>query len=256
MEVVIVEDEVLASDKLEMMLLAIDPVLKIKAVLRSVEEATDWFMMNQCDLIFLDINLSDDLSFKIFQKVKVDTPIIFTTAYGEYALKAFEQNSLAYLLKPIDKEELRNSINKYHRLKNADIEKIKKVMSHLVLGTEGPSFSHSKRTRFTVTYGGKMRSIAVKDIALFLVKDKAVYMVTFAGQKYLMDETMEVVASQLSDNFFRVNRQYIVCLEAIESIIPYSTRKLKIEVQVDVSESIVVPADKVKSFKEWFKGSI
>ena len=252
MEVAIVEDEKLASDKLIMLLKSIDASIHTKAVLTSVEESIKWFSTNECDLIFLDINLSDDLSFNIFKEVNIDTPIIFTTAYDEYAIRAFEQNSLAYLLKPIAKEELVKSLEKFHSLNRRAESRWNQKLEHIFSG-----FSSRKeiiRDRFSVTYGGKMRSIASKDVALFYVKDRIVYLLTYSGTKYVMDKTMEKIEEEVSNEFFRVNRQYLIHIDNIEEAIPYSSRKLKINTRVATEESVLVPSDKITKFKLWFGG--
>jgi len=251
MDVVIVEDEKLASDKLIMLLKSIESGIAVTAVLTSVEESVTWFSSNRCDLIFMDINLSDNLSFNIFNEVKIDTPIIFTTAYDEFAIRAFEQNSLAYLLKPIDKEELRKSLEKYHSLnRRAETiwnEKLESIFS-------GMATTDATRDRFTVTYGGKMRAIASKDVALFFVRDRIVYLVTNAGTKYVMDKTMDKIEEEVGSNFFRVNRQYLIHIHTIEEVIPFSSRKLKIKTKVSLEDSILVPSDKITRFKQWFEG--
>ena len=252
MDIVIVEDEKLAADKLIMLLKSIDSTINTKAVLTSVEESIVWFSSNQCDLVFLDINLSDDLSFNIFKEVKIDTPIIFTTAYDQFAIQAFEQNSLAYLLKPIDKDELEKSLQKFHLLNRRAADLWAQKLANLYSGF-APS-EKKARDRFSVSYGGKMRSIATKDVALFYVKERIVYLVTHAGSKYVMDKTMESIEEELGEDFFRVNRQYLVCIEAINEVIPFSSRKLKINTKVATDESILVPSDKISSFKKWFQG--
>ena len=252
MDVVIVEDEKLASDKLTMLLKSIDDTINIRAVLTSVGESRKWFSMNECDLIFMDINLSDDLSFNIFKEVEITTPIIFTTAYDEYAIKAFEQNSISYLLKPIDSEELKRSLNKYYELNKRTDEMMYRKLSALA-GTI-PAKEEKLRERFSVTYGGKIRSIAIKDVSLFYVKDGVVYMVTHAGSKYVMDMTLEKIEQEVSNEFFRVNRQFLIHIDSIDEVIPFSARKLKINTKIPVEESILVPSEKITRFKNWFEG--
>lgn len=252
MEVVIVEDEKLASDKLMMLLKSIDVSIQTKAVLTSVEESIKWFSTNQCDLVFLDINLSDDLSFNIFKEVNIDTPIIFTTAYDEYAIRAFEQNSLAYLLKPISKEELMKSLDKFHSLNRRAESLWSRKLENFVSGFT--TSSENIRDRFSVNYGGKMRSIAAKDVAMFYVKDRIVYLITYSGTKYVMDKTMEKIEEEVDRTFFRVNRQFLVHIDNIEEVIPYSSRKLKINTKVAAEESVLVPQDKITKFKQWFGG--
>ena len=250
MDVVIIEDEKLASNKLIMLLKSIDAGIQTKKVLTSVQESIKWLSSNQCDLIFLDINLSDDLSFNIFNEVKIDTPIIFTTAYDEYAIRAFEQNSLAYLLKPIDKEELEKSLQKFHSLNRRAESLWNQKLEGLI--SDFSTQNGKTKDRFSVSYGGKMRSIATKDVALFYVKDRIVYLVTHSGTRYVMDKTLEKIEEELNQEFYRVNRQYLIHIDAIDEVIPFSSRKLKINTKVATDESILVPTDKITSFKQWF----
>ncbi|MFY0598932.1 MAG: response regulator transcription factor [Cyclobacteriaceae bacterium] len=251
MEVVVIEDERLATSKIIMLLKSIDPEIVVKATLSSVEESKKWFSTNQCDLIFSDINLSDDLSFNIFKEMRVETPIIFTTAYDEYAIRAFEQNSLAYLLKPIDKEELAKSIDKFHNLNKRSESMLYQKLDNLIAQMSTRSVA---KDRFSVSYGGKMRSIAAKDIAMFFVKSKVVYLITRSGSKYVLDKTLEKIENEVSGDFFRVNRQYLIHIDNIEEVIPYSSRKLRITPRVEAEENIIVPSDKITEFKKWFEG--
>ena len=256
MEVAIVEDEKLASNKLIMLLESIDENISVKSVLTSVSESKKWFATNDCDLIFMDINLSDDLSFNIFKEVEIKVPIIFTTAYDEYAIKAFEQNSIAYLLKPIDLEELKKSLNKFYELNKRADEMVYRKLSSLVGVSQG-DFSSPKgrpRERFTVNYGGKIRSIATKDISFFFVKGGVVYLVTHAGSKYIMDQTLEKIEKEINSEFFRVNRQFLIHIDSIDEVIPYSARKLKIKTHIETEDSILVPTEKITKFKNWFEG--
>ncbi|MEM6830453.1 MAG: LytTR family DNA-binding domain-containing protein [Bacteroidota bacterium] len=249
MEVVIIEDEELASDKLVMLLSQIDREIEVKKVLKSVEESVRWLSVNDADLLFLDINLSDDLSFHIFNEVQVDIPVIFTTAYDEYAIKAFEQNSIAYLLKPIDKDELRKSLDKYRRLHQSKGAGFGQLLAQI----QGLK-SKEPKSRITVNYGGKMRSIAVKDIAVFYIQERTLYLKTFSSTKYVVDDTLDNLSNELSKNFFRVNRKFLINIDAIEEVIPFSSRKLKVGMNIDVPELVLVPTEKITAFKNWFNG--
>ncbi len=251
MEVAIIEDEDLAAEKLTLLLREINPDIKVKQHLKSVEDSIKWLHNNQADLLLLDIDLSDDLSFNIFKKVQVDIPVIFTTAYDEYAIKAFEQNSIAYLLKPIDKIELEKSLEKYGRLHKPIESKFQEIINQI----QGFNTNDNpKKKRISVNYGGKMRSIAIKDVAYFHVHEKAVYLKTFDGSKYIIDETLDALSQSLDDSFFRVNRRFLVNMDGIEEVIPYSSRKLKILLNVEVPEMVLVSTEKITPFKRWFNG--
>ncbi|MEM8568050.1 MAG: LytTR family DNA-binding domain-containing protein [Bacteroidota bacterium] len=250
MEVVIIEDEDLAAEKLIDLLDQIDPQIEVVAQLKSVEEAVEWLNLNNVDLLFVDINLADDVSFKIFQRVKINTPIIFTTAYDEFAVRAFEENSIAYLLKPLDKELLEKALNKYHRMKSRFDENIYKLLEKI----SGDNSNKAKQ-RITVNYSGKMRSIAIKDIAVFYIIKGMSYLKTFDGTKYVLDQTLDSVYANLSNTFFRATRKHIVNIEAIDEVIPLSSRKLKIKMHVDVPEEILVSSEKITLFKNWFNNA-
>ena len=245
--VLIVEDEQLAADKLKMLLYKLDPGLHVVAVLSSVSETVQWLSTHVADLIFLDINLSDDISFKIFDQVEVDAPIIFTTAYDEYAIKAFKQNSLDYILKPVSEEELGAGIEKYYKYKSR--------MGNLAENIKAMMDQYSTRVyknRLLINYGGKSRSIAVEDIAYLYAYEKGVYLVTFQDHTFLTDETLDSLDNLLDPaQFFRVNRKFLVNVRAISEIHRYSTRRLKVDVVPPSRFEVIVPAEKIRGFKEW-----
>ncbi len=250
MDILIIEDEELASEKLKMLLQEIDPAHRVLATLDSVADSVRWLSMNQADLILLDIHLSDDLSFKIFEQIQVDTPIIFTTAYDEFAIKAFEQNSIAYLLKPVGIGELRRGLEKYQKLAgNSPIktQEFQELLSH---------FQRDVIKRVIVSFGGKMRAIDTKDIALFYSAEKVTYLLTFSGTRYVVDDSLDQTESSLNPReFFRVNRRYLVQFSAIQEVLQYSSRKLKLELAVDHQEVVTVPTEKITKFKRWFAGN-
>lgn len=247
-KVLIIEDEELAAQKLVMLLMQINPYLNVISILSSVKESVEWLKMNSADLIFLDINLSDDLSFKIFEKVQVETPIIFTTAYDEYAIKAFKQNSLDYLLKPIAVDELRASLEKYERYKNRGSGLDEKLQS-LVADYVGQL---DFKKRILVSYGGRSKSISVVDVAYIYAYEKGVYLTSFEGTNYLTDETLDRLTEQLDGNkFFRVNRKFLVNAQSITDIEKYSTRRLKVNVLPCPRTEIIVPADRISIFRAW-----
>ena len=250
--ILIIEDEALAAAKLERLILELDAEAIILDKLSSVKSAVRWLTQHKADLIFLDINLSDDLSFKIFQEVEVDTPIIFTTAYDQYAIQAFELNSVAYLLKPIDRTELEKALFKYQKRFRQDnyLSQVQSVLTYL----EEEKRKGARPGRVVVSYGGKMRAIDQRDIAVFYSSDKVTWLYTRAGTKYVLDKSLDQMEQDLiSDDFFRVNRKFLVHLDAIREVVPFSARRLKVELMIELPESILVPTEKITQFKGWFK---
>lgn len=250
--ILIIEDEAIAAAKLERLVLELDPEAEILAKLSSVASAVRWLSNHTADLIFLDINLSDDLSFKIFKEVEVDTPIIFTTAYDQYAIQAFDLNSVAYLLKPIDQGELLKAMQKFkkHFKEEKYLNQVQSVLSYL----EKERTKGQRLGRVVVSYGGKMRGIDLRDISVFFSKDKVTWLYTKAGTKYVLDKSLDQMEEELpKSDFFRVNRKFLVNLEAITEVIPFSARKLKLEILADLPESVLVPTEKITRFKDWFR---
>jgi DNA-binding LytR/AlgR family response regulator len=249
MKVVIIEDEKPAARRLSRMLneFGIEPI----AMLHSVEESVNWFYNNeQPDLLFLDIQLSDGLSFEIFEEVDVKSAIIFTTAYDEYALKAFKLNSVDYLLKPIDVDELENAINQFKKMHNSsvvgfNIEQIKKLIA--------PSEKNYKK-RFTVKIGQHLKMIAVDAIECFYSEHKATHIHTIDNRNYLIEETLEQLEEKLNPElFFRVNRTFLVNINAINDIISYSNSRLKLILNSYNETEIIVSRERVKDFKNWIE---
>lgn len=250
--VLIIEDEALAANKLERMLQALDRSYAVVEKLTSVRSAVSWLAHNTADLIFLDINLSDDLSFKIFEEVDVATPVIFTTAYDEYAIKAFELNAVSYLLKPIDESELARALEKFrkHFTQEAYGQQVASLLDLLREERAQPTAAG----RVIVTYGGKMRGIDHRDIAVIYSSNKVTWLYTRSKAKYVLDKSLDQLEKELpGSNFFRVNRKFLVHDGCIEEIIPFSSRKLKVEVDVELPESILVPTEKITRFKDWYR---
>ena len=253
MTTLIIEDEKPAARLLQRKLDKLNvPVFQL---LHSVEEAVTWFQTNEHpDLIFLDIQLSDGLSFEIFEKVTVNSAIIFTTAYDEYALKAFKLNSIDYLLKPIDEDELGTAIDKFRsRIKsnsvppsvsNFDFEMIKKML--------GNPFESSYKQRYTVKIGQHLKVITTDDIECVYSENKGTYIHTTDNRNYLIDSTLEVVENELNPmEFFRVSRKYLIPLKAIKEIVLYSNSRLKIILPTYKEDEVIVSREKVADFKNW-----
>jgi DNA-binding LytR/AlgR family response regulator len=244
MKVVIVEDEALAAEKLQRLLQKVDAQIEVVKVLESVEEAVNWFSQNTApDLVFMDIQLDDGISFEIFDAIKMDAPVIFTTAYNEYAIRAFKVNSVDYLLKPIEAEALSAAIQKFrkHFGESGDFEaKITKVFSQL---------SAKYKSRFFVKVGVHFQSIPVEKICCFFVEERCTFLKTTEGKTYDLDYSLEQLQNMIDPGqFFRINRNYLVNINCIGEIISYSTNRLKLN--VGKTEQIV-SRDKVSEFKQW-----
>lgn len=250
MKVVIIEDEKPAARRLSRMLheLEIEPL----TMLHSVEEAVNWFSNHEHpDLLFLDIQLSDGLSFEIFEEVEVKSAIIFTTAYDEYALKAFKLNSIDYLLKPIDSDELENAISKFKEFQHSeqqsgfDLEQLKLLVA--------PSQKNYKK-RFTVKIGQHLKMISVDAIECFFSENKATHIHTIDNRSYLIENTLEQLEDKLQpETFFRVNRKFVVNINAIKDMIAYSNSRLKLQLQTYNESEIIVSRERVKDFKNWLE---
>ena len=247
MQAIIVEDEKHARENLQKLLQEIVPDLEIQAQMDSVRKTVDWLKDNKTDLIFLDIHLADDLSFKIFEEVKVEAPVVFTTAYDQYALKAFKVNSIDYLLKPIDKEELENTITKFKSLSrpgNIDFEKLQKALNEKAQ----PNFQQ----RFLVQRRDKIMSVKAENVAYFEGEDRYVYLVKDDGTRYIVDYKLSDLEELLDPtSFFRLNRSFIAHFDAIDKIITMSKSRVKIHLQPAAQRDIVVSSANARSFKMW-----
>ena len=254
MKVLIVEDEPLAAERLVKLLGQYDGSLEIQACLDSVKQAVDWFSQNKhTDLVFMDIELADGISFEIFKSVMVTAPIIFTTAYDHYAVQAFKVNSLDYLLKPFDLSDISKAMEKYHTHYDQtqfkeQLMTLKKVLKSL----EKEAVSDFK-SRFIVKVGEHIKAIDIENILFFYSEHKATFTKTVDNNKYLLDYRLDQL-EQLVDpsQYFRVNRQYLVRFEAVEDIISYSNSRLKLVLKnCNPSQDILVSRDRVSAFKSW-----
>lgn len=249
MKTIIIEDEKPAARLLQRKLEKIK--IKVDILLHSVEEAIEWFTENEHpDLIFLDIQLSDGLSFEIFEKVEIKSAIIFTTAYDEFALRAFKLNSIDYLLKPIDQDDLQLAVSKYkERLPQQeklqmDFEAIKKML--------GNPFEKEFKKRFTVKIGQHLKVISVEEVECFFSENKGTYIHTFDNRNYLIESTLEILEQELDPNkFYRISRKFIIPITAIKEIVLFSNSRLKVILPSYNDEEVVVSREKVSHFKEW-----
>jgi len=251
MKVIIIEDERPSARRLQRMLERMD--VKVNQMLHSVEESIAWFKENEHpDLIFLDIQLSDGLSFEIFDEIVVKSSIIFTTAFDEYALQAFKLNSIDYLLKPIDDEELTIAVEKYKELKpqvqnvQLNFEDIRKLLSN--------PLEREYKKRFTTKIGQHLKMISVDEIECFFSENKGTYAHTINGRDYLLDTTLENLEQELSPKlFFRISRKYYININAIKDIISYTNSRLELKLKSYTSQQVIVARERVKDFKLWLE---
>jgi len=248
MKVLIIEDEIFAAEKLEQMLLEINPSITVLAKLGSINQSVKWLVNHTCDLIFLDIQLSDGISFSIFDQITINTPIIFTTAYDQYAIKAFQLNSISYLLKPIRKVELEESLIKYRSLKSAFTIDFDMLLANI----QGREPEYKKR--FLIQIGEKIKKVELGEIAYFFVLEKAVFMKTFQGNTYPVEYTLDKLESLINpEKFFRINRKYIVNMDAISNMSAYSRSRVKLELKPKTEDEFdtIVSIDRSSDFKKW-----
>ncbi len=251
MNVVIIEDEAFAALRLKKMIQEYNPEIKILAELESVKESVLWFRSNpEPDLIFLDIHLEDDLSFAIFDQVKIASPVIFTTAFDEYAIKAFKLKSIDYLLKPIVQQELTAALRKYEEfsgLHRNDVDL--QSLYNLIISKE-----KKYRERFSISIGSKIKMVETSEIAYFFVQDKDIYMKTFQGHSYSVEHTLDNLEQMMDPSvFFRINRKFLVNIAAIANMVAYSRGRVKLELNPKAEEEFeaIVSIDRANSFKKW-----
>ena len=250
-KVLIIEDEKPAAEWLQQLILKLGYDIKIATVIDSVRGAADWFRQNTApDLVFMDIQLADGLSFEIFEQVKVPCPVIFTTAYEEYAVKAFKVNSVDYLLKPIAFDELETAFLKFENQVKKE-EKVQPVTLDL-LNKVREMLRKQYKTRFVIKVGEHLKSIPVEDIQFFYSLDKATFLCTSDFKTYIVDYSLDRISEMIDEHrFFRINRKYILSNQSIADIVFYSNSRLKIKLKKPDEESIIVSRDKVPAFKEW-----
>lgn len=249
MTVLIIEDEKPAAEKLEKALQQYDKTIVVKAVLDSVEQSHRWLQASPLpDLIFMDIELSDGPSFQLFRQIDVRCPIIFTTAYDEYWQEAFEHNGIDYLLKPIKEEKLAAALQKYEKLKTHF------AANHQKLAALPAAQSGTYKKRFLVKRGTDYVSVKAENISYFYAAHKLVCLVSNEGQKFLLDQSLAEIESQTDPSlFFRVNRKYLVNLNAIKRIRSLAKSKLVLEVEPAIEEEIIVSQESAATFKQWLE---
>lgn len=252
MKVLIIEDEILAVNHLHRLLNEIGGI-QVIAVLDSIVAAVDWFKANgQPDLVFMDIHLADGSAFKIFEYVDISSPIIFTTAYDEYAIKAFKVNSIDYLLKPITLQSLERALEKLKRIASSSVvpAEIHQLIASL-------SKEKSYKTHFLISVkGSKLIPLQARDIACIHIEDSLVKAKTTDGKSYVFEYTMDELAGMLNPaDFFRANRQFIISRNSIKEVDHYFNNRLSVHLKVPVNEAILISKVRVTEFREWFSGN-
>jgi DNA-binding LytR/AlgR family response regulator len=253
MNVAIIEDENLTAKRLEGLLHKYDPSVNVLTRLPSVADAVAWLDQPHAplDLVFMDIHLEDDLGFRIFEQAHLDTPVIFTTAYDEYMIQAFKVNSIDYLLKPINYDELVAAIEKFKALRkqfgSANAPDLDTLLSLI-----GTSKQTDYKDRFMITVGTKIRSIETTAIAYFYLEEKVVFLVTKDGLTLPVDYSLDKLTQVLNPRqFFRISRQFLVSLSAIQTIHTISAGKLKLDLLPKTRQEVFVSGDRMTEFKEW-----
>ncbi len=250
MKVLIIEDEPLAAGRLKNVLLSIDASINILEVLDTVKYSVKWLSENDHpDLIFMDIQLADGLSFEIFESTIIKVPIIFTTAYDEYALKAFKVNSIDYILKPIDEESMRHALEKYRTLMPQTNEQ--EVLLNRI-GSAMQMLTKKYKERFVTKVGEHLRFIDVEEVLYFFSTDKVTFCITRDSRKHILDFTLD----QLDDlvdpqKFCRINRKYIVSVSGISDVISHTNSRLKLVLKASDDNDVIVARERVQRFKDW-----
>lgn len=250
MEVIIIEDEILLAEELQKELTAIDASIKIVKHLSNVADSIEWLSHNKCDLIFSDIELTDGLSFSIFKKLDITIPVVFTTAYNQYAIKAFETNSIGYLLKPVESKELQKVLDKFkqHQLNNPMLNQLIDQLT----GIQPVDKTSHYLNRLILTLGNIQKPVSVNEIIYFMANDRYLFAITQGGKKYYYDATLTQLENELNpDLFFRANRRYFINKHFVNEIKTISRSRLLIKMTVEMADDILVSYSRSKEFKEW-----
>ncbi|MBN1180987.1 MAG: response regulator transcription factor [Bacteroidales bacterium] len=252
MTCIIIEDEKIAAERLKDMLNAYDPSIQVLKIIQSTKQAIEVLKNpDPADLLFMDILLADGLCFEIFEQVEVKTPIIFTTAYDEYALKAFKLNSIDYLLKPIDDEELHKAIEKFRSsIYHQKYSYSKEIIDKVVLSLQG-----NYKTKFVIKVGEHLKIIPIEEVTCFFSLERATFLQTAGKRDYAINYSLEQLEEILDPKvFFRINRQYIIALSSIHDIIAYTNSRLKLKLKNLENHEIIVSRERVQQFREWIEG--
>lgn len=250
MNVLIIEDEPHAAQRLETLIKKLVPTIVVLSKIDTVMKSVEWIKNHPApDLIFMDIQLADGISFQIFEQCEVKSPVIFTTAYDEYALKAFKVNSIDYILKPVDKDELEKALKKYHTLVSGGMKSGMKLDN---IEQAIQMLSKKYKTRFVIKVGEHLRSVEVTDILFFLSLEKATFCYTKDARKNILDFTLDQLEGLLDPAlYFRINRKYIVSTESIQDMFSYANSRLKLILKNSDDRDVIVARERVQEFKEW-----
>jgi len=249
MNCLIVEDEKVAAVRLSGLIKKYDPTIDILGIVQSVKNAVQWINTNQApDLIFMDIQLADGLSFEIFEQTIVKSPVIFTTAYDEYALKAFKVNSIDYLLKPVDLNELKNAIDKFKE-NNLPKEIPVQVFDNIL-----HSLTKNYKNKFVIKVGEHIKVFIIDDVQCFYSMEKFTFLQNKSGRDYAISHSLDQLEDLLDPSrFFRINRKFIVSSFAISDIISFSNSRLQLKLHSNKSDDLIVSREKIRDFKEWLE---
>lgn len=247
MNAIIIEDEKLSAEHLANLLKRIDISINVIATFDSVKKSVEAFQKGiNGDVVFVDVHLADGLSFDIFSKIQIDTPVIFTTAFDEYAIKAFKLNSVDYLLKPIGADDLRVAIDKLKKFNQRHTSIIKEIASAY------QNFNKQYKNRFMVKMGDSIVSIKTEDVLHFIAEDGITLMVTMMGKRYAVDYTLDQLEGLVSPNlFFRINRKVLISINAVQKVSSYFNSRLKINSELLEDESAIISRERVNEFKAW-----
>ena len=254
MKIAIIEDEPKIAESLKLILMEIDSSISVMKILSSVKSSVEWLRVNQsrCDLLFMDINLTDGLSFEIFNQIESNTPIVFVTAYDQYALDAFRVNGVDYILKPFDKTKIKQSLNKFKSLIQTGSNPIStKSLQHFMEVVTSKTISNNRKS-YLVYHQDKLIPLAVDDISWFYKSNQVTYACTISNKKYVIDDVLDKIQNEVSSvNFYRANRQFIISKNAIENIAIYFNGRLIVNILPKPDEKIIVSKAKATDFKNW-----
>ena len=254
MKIAIIEDEPKIAESLKLILMEIDPSISVMKILSSVKRSVEWLRVNQssCDLLFMDINLTDGLSFEIFNQIESNTPIVFVTAYDQYALDAFRVNGVDYILKPFDKTKIKQSLKKFKSLTRTGSNPISAESLQHLLEVVASKTITNKRKSYLVYHQDKLIPLAVDDVSWFYKSNQVTYACTISNKKYVIDDALDKIQNEVSSvNFYRANRQFIVSKKAIENIAIYFNGRLIVNILPKPDEKIIVSKAKATDFKNW-----
>jgi DNA-binding LytR/AlgR family response regulator len=248
MNILLIEDEEPAAKRLQKMIVEIEPAAAVSENIVSITSAIHWFSKNALpDLIISDIQLADGLSFEIFKAVEILCPVIFTTAYDQYAIEAFKVNSIDYLLKPIKKDELAYAINKYKKLHKAPVQL---NIEQLLKSIQQPAAEYKKR--FVVKYGEHIKTINIEEVAYFYTEDKINFLTTKENRRFTIDFNLDALETMLNPtSFFRINRQYIISIQSIAEMFTYSKSRVLVKLNPPAKHETVVSTERSADFKSW-----